>query len=438
MLQQSSGAPHSLKVNVEDLSAIKKKVNVLVSAESVDREFGDAYRQIREHAVIAGFRKGSIPLNVIKAKYGAQVAQDVTVRIIEATYPQALKDNNLIPVEPPHLDVADKLIEEGKEFSYSATVETSPRVDVNQADYIGVPRERRAVEITEDEVTEGLEKLRQTYVHYKDVERPASDKDMVVVDFKVSVDGAEQGRYATNDYQAVIGERGPLPGFDEALRGAVKGEKREARLKFPDNISEKELKGKEGLFSITVKAVKEKTVPELDAEFAKTLGCETIEQFREKARQEFKRTKEDAEKERLKSEILSRLIEKYPFEIPAGLLKKYLGMVLNNVMSNIQMGVAAPGDSGLPIDALKEKYHGEAVRKVREDIILDAIAEKEKVEVAEEEYEAAVKHIADTRKVSMESLMARIEKEGATDAIIDGLKHEKVFIKILASLGGGS
>ncbi|MBI5237123.1 MAG: trigger factor [Deltaproteobacteria bacterium] len=435
MLQESSGAPHSLKVNVEDLSAIKKKVNVLVSAESVDREIGAAYRQIRDHAVIAGFRKGSIPLNVLKAKYGAQVAEDVTVRLIEATYPQALKENNIVPVEPPHLDVNGKVIEEGKEFSYTATVETSPRVEVNEDDYIAMPIEKKPVEITDGEVNEGLEKLRQAYARYKEVERPASDKDMVVVDFGVTVDGKAHGRYAANDYQAVIGERGPLPGFDEALKGALKGEKREARLRFPDNISEKELKGKEGVFSITVKTVKEKTVPELDAEFAKSLECEGIEQLKEKARQELARTKDDAEKGRLKSEILSRLINRYPLEVPAGLVKKYLAMILNSVMGNLQMGVAAPGDSGLSVEALKGKYHGEAVRKVKEDIILDAIAEKEKVEVTEEEYEAAVKHIADTRKVSMESLMARIEKEGATEAIIDGLKHEKVFDKIMASLG---
>ena len=173
------------------------------------------------------------------------------------------------------------------------------------------------------------------------------------------------------DYPVLLGEKTLLPGFDEALRGASKGEDKEANISFPDNYSEKTLAGKEARFKMTVKAVKEKGLPELNVEFAKSVGCENIEGLADKVKKELADVKETHDKERLKNEILDKLIEAHPFDVPDAMVNRYLSVILNRVIDGMKQGSYNPGDQGLSIEELKGKYRDMAVRQVKEDVVLD-------------------------------------------------------------------
>ena len=157
------------------------------------------------------------------------------------------------------------------------------------------------------------------------------------------------------------------------------------------------------------------------------MGCENLEALRAKVKEEIEKHKSGESKEKLKNEILDKLIAAHPFDVPDALVNRYMGVILNRVIENMRSGMTAPEDRGLNIDQLKEKYRPAAVRSVKEDIILDTIAAKEAVQVSPVEVETSVRGIATQRGVSYESLMSRIQTEGAMEVIKDGLKHEKVF-----------
>jgi trigger factor len=159
-----------MKVEVEDLSTVKKRLTIEVPTGEVAEEVKAAYRTLKGAADIPGFRKGNIPEKILRQKFGGQVMGDVATRLIEKTYPEAVKDRDLTPVERPSIEV--KKIEEGSPFLYSATVEVSPRLDVKG--YRGMVLSRRTVEVTDKEVEEGLSRLRENHGEFKDVERPAA------------------------------------------------------------------------------------------------------------------------------------------------------------------------------------------------------------------------------------------------------------------------
>lgn len=421
----------NIRVEIEDLTPVKKKLDISVPAETVRKEIDAAYRTIRTQASIPGFRKGAIPMNIIKARFGGNVQEDVTKRLIETTYPQALGEKKLIPVEAPKVELKADKVQEDKDFAYSITVEVQPAVNIEN--YRGMDLKKEEVVVTEEDIEKGLKNLQQAAGEFKDADRGAKQGDLVEVDFEAFLDGEPIKNGKAAGYQCIIGERTLLPGFDEALTGAAKGENREADIKFPENYSEANLSGKTGHFKISVKSVKEKLVPELNEEFARDLGCVDSLELRAKVKTEIEKHKKTEAKEKLKNEILSALIEANPFEVPEALVNRYMGIILSRVIENMKMGVFSPEDRGLSIDQLKERYAPAAIRSVKEDIILDHIAAKEKVDADAKEVEAAVRNIAVQRNVSYESLMARIEREGALDVIKDGLKHEKVFDIIIDS-----
>jgi len=426
----------NIRVEIEDLTPVKKKLDISVPAETVRKEIDAAYRTIRTNASIPGFRKGSIPMNIIKARFGGNVQEDVTKRLIETTYPQALGEKKLIPVEAPKVELKDQRVEEDKDFAYSITVEVQPRVNIE--DYKGMALKKEEVTVTEEDIEQGLKNLQQAAGEFKDVDRSAKQGDLVEVDFEAFLDGEPIKNGKATGYQCIIGERTMLPGFDEALIGATKGEDRGGDIKFPENYSEAYLSGKTGHFKISVKSVKEKSTPELNEEFARDMGCVDSMGLRARVKEEIEKHKKAEVKENLKNEILSMLIEANPFDVPEALVNRYMAIILNRVLENMKMGVSAPEDRGLSMDQLKEKYTPAAIRSVKEDIVLDHIAAREKVEADSKEVEAAVRNIAAQRGVAYESLMARVEREGALEVIKDGLKHEKVFDIIIDSSKPGA
>lgn len=420
---------NDFRIELEDLSQVKKKLNITIGASRVKMELDDAYRTLRATAAIAGFRKGNVPISVLKSKFSADVEEDVTKRLVESSYPMAVREKELTPVEAPKVEMISKGLREGEDLAFSVTMEVSPKVEITE--YRGMEIRQETTEVTDKDIEGGLAKLREGRAEFKEVERQAANGDMVVIDFEGFIDGLPIRNGQGSDYPTVIGEKTLLPGFDEAILGAAKGDTREAKVTFPVNYGEITLAGKEALFKITVKAVKEKAIPQIDDEFAKGLGCDDIEGLKLKVREELARVKEISIKERLKTEILDKLTQKYDFEVPEALVNRYLGVILGRVVENMKHGNTDPADTNLSPEELKAKYRVMAVRSVKEDIILDAISARENIQVTEEDTEKAIRHLAEARKVPYESLLARVEREGAMEVIKDGLKHEKAFDLIL-------
>ena len=420
----------TLSIEVEELSKVKKKVSVTVPAETVGSEYKAAYQNLKSTAAIAGFRKGAVPLNVLKTKFGPQVEADLKTRLVEISWVHALNEKNIVPVAPPKVEMKTEKVAEKAPFSYTLTLEVAPVVDVNG--YIGMSIKKTPVEIKPEEIEKSLTTLRESKAVFKEVDRGAKETDLVECDLEGSLNGVPIKNSKTENYPIVLGVKSLLPGFDEAIMGAKKGEVKQAKITFPANYSEGGLGGKVADYKITIKTVKEKIVPELDDEFAKDIEFENLAALRVKVEEEIKRIKEKEDKEKLKTVVLDTLIEQHSFEVPGGMADKYYGVLMNKVATDMQSGILDPADRGLTKEQFEARYRNLALRQAKEDIILDTIANKEKIEIPKEDVEKAMRALAASRNVPYEDLMKRVEQEGALDIIIDGLKHEKVFEKIFA------
>jgi len=420
------------KAVLEDISSVKKRIEVTVSADDVTKTLNDSYERVKATAAIAGFRKGTVPKSVIKAKFADGIKGDVTTRLIDNTYHKALEEFGLTPLDGPAVEIKTLSPTEGEDFIYTLSFEVTPKVEVG--DYHGLDLgEKAVIEVTEEDIEKGIEGIRQTNIRFKEVDKPADDKDMVIIDFTATRNGKAVKGLKGTGYPVLIGETSPMPGLDEALKGLSAGDKKDADLTFPENYSEKKLAGKDVVFHITVQAVKEKTAPVIDDEFAKGLKCENYEALKEKIASEIRKSKEKEERNRLKEIILDKLIEGRDLDVPEALASKYHELIFKSVTDNMRSGMVNPADKGLSEESVKRRYRPLAVRRAKEDMILDAIALKEKMEISNKEVEEAIKELAGERNLPIDSLMTRIQREGNLEMIKDGLKHEKVFDLIIAS-----
>lgn len=415
----------NVSIVVEDLGQVKKKLNITIPTDVVRNEIKAAYASLKSSANVAGFRKGAVPLNILKKRFGAKVDEDVKIRLIENSYTQALNEKRFVPVEQPKIEITSPGISENDPFSYAVTVEINPEFEVDG--YRGMSLKKNPTAVTEMDLEEAVSKLRESRSEYEDTGAPARDGDAVVVDFEGFLNGVAVKNGKAKDYPIIIGKKTVLPGFDEALVGASKGEEREFKLTIPENYSEREVAGKECLFKVTVKEVKQSVLPELNDEFAKDLECEDFSKLKEKVRAELANIKENLEKERLKNVILDELIHKHPFDVPDALVRKYVGLNLKRVMDDMKRGKLAPADRNLSPDELTTRYTNLSIRQVKEDLLLDTVASKENIKITKEQLDGALSHLAGMRNLSVDEFASRLEREGTLPVIVDGLKHEKVF-----------
>lgn len=414
-----------MKVTIEDLSPIKKKMLIEVSSQDVDKEMDAVYQELSEKVSIDGFRKGKVPKGILETRYKEYVLGEVVSKVIETSYPQAIRENSLSPVSRPDINVKEG-IERGKPFSYTATVEVKPPVKIEG--YIGMELKRETVTVADDEVEKALEALRERNAYYNEVDRAAQENDAALIDFEGFIDDKPIKNGKTSDFYTVIGAKRLLPVLENAMIGMKKGEEKEVKVKFPAEYSQKELADKEALFKLKVKAVKERDMPKLDDEFAKDLKLDNLAQLKDKIKEGIRLEKEAAERARLKKEILEKLIEKNSFETPPSLVANYLQSMISRTMEGIKQGklkVEDPAEA--TYEKLRDKYAKIAETRAKEEIILDAVAKHENISVTAEELDLKVKQIAQQSYQNFDSLKRQLIEQGSDSILMAEILEDKVF-----------
>ncbi|MFQ5585733.1 MAG: trigger factor [Thermodesulfobacteriota bacterium] len=420
-----------VKVAVEELSQAKRRLRIDIPAEEVDREVSNAYRKLQTSVRVDGFRKGKVPVSVLEKRYGSHVLDEVSTKLIEQSFPRAVKDRGLSPVAMPVIEA--KTIERGKPFVYDATIEIGPNLDPQG--YIGMAVKgevEEEPEVTDDDVNDVIATLRDKRAEFNDVERGVVEGDLLFVDFTSSVDGEEIKDSHAEDYPVKIGDKTMLPGFEEALVGLKKGDTKEIKLTLPYDFREVALAGKEAVFNVTVKSVKEKVLHELDDEFAKDLECENLNELKSKVREGIVSEKKAITMRNVRRKIADELIEKNSFELPESLLKRYLKPLLERAVENVKKGAPDQEDANLSQEDLEKKYAKIAEAQLRRDMVMDAIADKENISVSPEEIEAKIEEVARESGESVEAVKENIDKQNMTALLKKSLLDEKVFTLILS------
>jgi trigger factor len=410
-----------MKVTVEELSPSKRVLHVELPPERVADRVEVTFREWGQKLQLPGFRRGRVPREIIRRRFESEVHDEVLRSLIPDSYQEALTQTSLEPVSQPAVE--DIHFHAGEPLTYRAVVEVKPPVTAK--DYLGIGLEREKVEVTDQEVDRALEYLREDAAEYAPMEGwPALRDDLVVLDHEGTLQGKPFKGGSGKNLTVALGHEGYLPGFTDQLTGMQKGESKHFHLDMPPDYPRKELAGRTVEFRVTVKEVKKRRVPELNDDFAKSVGdVETLAALRDKLRQQLIQRKTREQDGALKRALMEKLVQQHAIEVPEAMVEREAAAVLEE----LAMTFRATGGrmEGLPDDpeVLKTQARETAARRVKESLLLEAVAKQEQLRVTDEEIGAEVKTLASLYRQEPAAVRRALEdpvrKAGLTGRLLE-------------------
>lgn len=396
-----------MSFTVENLEKNMAKLTIEVSAEDFEKALQKAYEKNKNKIAVNGFRKGKVPRAVIEKVYGAGVFyEDAANILIPEEYSKAAEESKLDIVSQPEIDVTQ--IEKGKSFIFTAEVALKPEVTLGE--YFGVEIEKTDAKVTADDVKAELEKVREQNARLVDVtSRGVKDKDQAVIDFEGFVDGVPFEGGKGTDYPLTIGSHSFIDNFEEQLIGAKIGKEVEVNVTFPENYQAAELAGKPATFKVTVKAIKVKELPKLDDDFAKDVSeFDTLADYKADIKKNLTEKKKEEAKREKEAKAVAKAVENASMDIPEGMIKLQVNNMVNEFAQRLQM-------QGLSIDQyiqymgsnhqqFMESLKPEAVTRIKNSLVLEAVVKAENITATEDDFEEEVKRMADMYKMEVDKV----------------------------------
>lgn len=363
-----------MQVSVETTEGLGRRIRVQVPAERVDSEVQNRLRDLRGRVRLNGFRPGKVPLKVVQKRYGEQVRGEVLNEVVQSTYGEALEQEGLRPAASPEIEPVQ--IGAGQDLEYEATFEVLPGFEV--AGFEGIAIERPAADITDADVDALIDRLRRQQASHAEVERPAAEGDRVTIDFHGTVDGEEFEGNSGEDVPVEIGS-GQMPAeFEAELVGLGAGEHKQVEYTFPEQFPDSQIAGKTARFDVTAKHVEEAQLPEVDDEFAKSLGMENgLEELRERVRENLERERDQAVRARVKQQIMDGLLERNPIELPQVLIDREIEQLREQARQRMQQYGAEGEEPDLPAS----QFEDEARRRVALGLLVNEIVRANEIEL---------------------------------------------------------
>jgi trigger factor len=419
-----------MKSVVEDISSVRKKINVEITPEAVDKEMEKALADVAKKARIAGFRPGKAPKAIVEKHYGEEVRNEVVQRLVTESYLQALQENNLNPVEVPHIEKVSSLVK-GTPLTFTATVEVRPKIELGT--YDGIEVKEQSLTISDDELNQTIDRLREMYAQLEVVEgRPLEKNDTAIIDFEGFRDNKPIEGAKASGHMLSLGANSLIPGFEDQLVGMNAGETREIKVTFPADYQNKDLAGKDATFAVTLKEIKKKVLPEFNDEFAKDIGGDkSVAELKEGIKKDLEARKKDEQASVQREEILSKLVEAHTFDIPPGMVERELQAMARQQATRL----ARQGMDMKTFNVAKffEEHKAVAEKRVKGLLLLDVIAEKEKVEVSDQELNAALAAMARSSRQTVDAVKKYYESlDGGLDNLHTSLVQEKTLNLLLS------
>lgn len=386
-----------MSVQVENLEKNMAKLTIEVSADELEKAIDAAYQKQKGQISIQGFRKGKVPRAMIEKIYGAEVFyEDAANTLMQQTYPSAVDESGIDIVSRPTVDVVQ--IEKGKPFIYTAEVAVKPEVTLGK--YMGITVTKIDTSVSDEDVDAELEKERDNNARIITVtDRPVADGDTAVIDFEGFVDGVAFEGGKGENHPLVIGSHTFIDNFEEQLIGKNTGDDVEVSVTFPEQYQAAELAGKPAVFKVKINEVKTKELPELDDEFAQDVSeFDTLAEYRESLKKKLEEQKENEAKKTKEDEALQKIIDKSKMELPDAMVDTQCESMVDEFAQRIaQSGLSMEQYlqfSGMTVDGLMEQVRPEAIQRIQTSLVLEKIAEEEKIEVSEEDLSAEIEKMA--------------------------------------------
>ena len=411
-----------MKVNVESLSNTEMKVEVFIPKEEVTGKIEEVFKELERDAKIKGFRPGKAPRRVIEAAYGSYIFEEVSSRLVSQSFEKALEEVSIIPISRPRI-TKDK-IERDKEFHYTAVFEVIPEFEVK--DYIGIELKKEKREVKEEDLALVLNQLRERGAQAKPIgeDREVRTGDYLIIDSVGVVDGKPIKDLKAKDAQVIVGDKRLMAEFEDNLIGIKKGEEKEFEITYPEDFQMKDVARKAVNFTVTVKEILERILPELDDEFSKDLGEENLEGLRKRIRGDLEKRFNKESDDMLKGGLIKVLLERNPLDVPPSLIENEALRLKREFALNLERhGVKLP----VLNDEAEGNFRNRAEQNVKASIILGAIARKEGVQVDEDEVDNKLIEISKSAAVSFQKVRDIYEKNNMVDSLKASLVEDKVL-----------
>ncbi len=409
-----------MKVSVEELSSTRRKLAIELAPEDVEKHVEESYRELARAVQLKGFRPGRAPRRLLQQLYGKDVDQEVTGKLIEESIPKALEEHKLEPVAMPVIE--DKALGEDRSFRYTAVVEVQPEFEL--AEYRGIEVRGEAIAVRDEDVDKALEELRASRATLADREGEAARRgDVVVADWEMEVEGKSGPQVSRQDAPLELADGGLLPELVTGLEGVKAGETRTIEATLGERAADPSLAGKQASFRVTVKKVQERVLPAIDDDLAKAVsGLESVEALRADLREKIHTRLDREAKGKQHEQLVDALVSANSFEPPESLVEQSVRTLTRFAGSDVPESESEEARAERRANVEKA-----AKRQVAADLLLRRIADKEDIQVSDEDLDVALEERAQAIGQRGDVLRQAYERKGILDEFRGEIRRRRVL-----------
>lgn len=412
-------------------------LKITLPAEEVNKGFKKAVAKIAGQVNIPGFRKGKAPRNIIEMHYGKEaVKQEAFELVANQCYTEALEQEKLIPVSDPKVE--NSVFEENKDMELTIKVTLKPEVKLG--DYKELHVEKEAVEVTDEAVEEQVQGLRSRHAKMVEAEEGAviEKGDFAIIDFAGTVDGEPFSGGEGKGYPLEVGSNSFIPGFEDQLVGLKKGDSTDVDVTFPEEYFVKELAGKQAIFKVNVQDVKRKELPEITDEYvAANSDCKTVEELRASYKERMQKAAENNAQIAYEKALIDLAVANAEFEVPEIMIEDRVTQMIDEMRMSLEARKLTLEQymqySGIDMKQLRERQHDAAVENVKTDLVLDAIAKAENIQVSMDDVDSELSAIASQHGATLEDVKKIIKSNGTMGLLLANILRRKAAHVIIDS-----
>lgn len=410
-----------MEYSIKDTHPCEKEITVNIEKELIEAVTEESYDELAKDVNIPGYRRGKAPREVLERQYHEKMKEEITRKLLSIALKKISEAERLEMISYPRITSLDFTPDR---LNFKADIELNP--EIRLANYKGIKAKRLPFEIKEEEVTEMLEKIRETFASFVPVARAAAMDDYLIADYEAEIEGKPKEEH--KDEWIFLHEHSSLGDFSKNLLGVTSGAERNFEVVIALDHPNPQMRGKKARFSVRIKDVKQKSLPELNDELAKMAGdYADLAALREAVRTDLGRKKEGEQEAQVEREILNSLIESTRFEVPRGAIERQTEKLVHDAIERMIQRGYPKEEAEKQHEALHKECRGEAEHQVRLGFIFNRIADQEKLQVTTQEMRERMERIAAQNHTTIEKIEEHFQDEQRLEALIDRILNEKVF-----------
>ena len=418
-----------MKVQIERLDTTRVRLDIEIPSEEVNVALAETCESLRTQVSIPGFRKGRVPVAILKSRFPEYVNSEAVRYLVAPAYEDAIYNERLNPLTQPTFTppLNELQVNENEPFTFSATVDIRPNISL--PNYDELVTDKNPVNVPREDVDTYITRLQAQSATYEplDVERPVQEKDCVRIDWECLLDGNRVDAESRQDVDIELGAGTIHEKLEQTLIGMEIGNTNNVDIEFPQEHSVAELAGKSAQYEITLHAITQKHLPPLDDEFAKDLGYENYSQLFGLIWNNLVEEETSLQVDKQKAELLEQLIEKTEIVIPDPLVDQYVQQTLQNVKQQLANEHRSPEDAGINMDTLPDELRRDVIQQTKQSWIFETIAEKEGIFVSDDELEYEIRRAAEQQNRDAQKYASLLKSSNRLEDFRGQLQHEKIY-----------